>query len=71
MKYMLLIRGDESAAAHAAEGCGGWDTELRSRGILVGEGGLGWSAGQAASVRGTPGPAARYGTIEIRALWPQ
>jgi hypothetical protein len=26
-KYLLLIRGDESAAEHADDGCGGWDTE--------------------------------------------
>jgi hypothetical protein len=37
---MLLIRGDESAAAHANDGCGGWDTEMLRRGVLVGAGGL-------------------------------
>ena len=40
MKFMLLIRGDESAAAHAEDGCGGWDTEMMRRGVLVGAGGL-------------------------------
>jgi hypothetical protein len=34
MKYMLLICGDESAAAHADEGCGGWTEEMRRRGVL-------------------------------------
>jgi hypothetical protein len=24
MRYLLLIRGDESATAHADEGCFGW-----------------------------------------------
>ncbi|HEX6525032.1 MAG TPA: YciI family protein [Streptosporangiaceae bacterium] len=37
---MLLIRGDESAAEHANDGCGGWDTEMLRRGVLVGAGGL-------------------------------
>jgi len=37
---MLLIRGDESAAEHANDGCGGWDTEMLRRGVLVGGGGL-------------------------------
>ena len=39
-KYMLLIRGDESAAAHAEDGCDGWDTEMQARGVLVDVGGL-------------------------------
>jgi hypothetical protein len=40
MNYLLLIRGDESAAEHADDGCGGWDTEMVARGILVEAGGL-------------------------------
>jgi hypothetical protein len=39
-KYMLLIRGDESAAEHADDGCGSWDTEMQARGVLVDAGGL-------------------------------
>lgn len=34
MKYLLLICGDETAAAHAEEGCGGWTEEMQARGIL-------------------------------------
>jgi hypothetical protein len=37
---MLLICGDESAAEHADEGCGGWSEEMTERGVLVGGGGL-------------------------------
>ncbi|HEY3734100.1 MAG TPA: YciI family protein [Streptosporangiaceae bacterium] len=107
MKYMLLIGGDESAAAHAGDGCGGWDTEMRRRGVLKDARGLGPPA-EATTVRvradrllRTDGPfaetkeqiagycviecadleeaveiaarhpAAGYGVIEIRALWPQ
>jgi hypothetical protein len=40
VRFMLLIRGDESAEAHAQDGCGGWDTEMQRRGVLVGVGGL-------------------------------
>ena len=40
MKYMLLICGDESAAAHADDGCGGWTEEMQERGILRGGAGL-------------------------------
>jgi hypothetical protein len=40
MNYLLLIRGDESAAGHADDGCGGWDTEMAARGVLVEAGGL-------------------------------
>ncbi|MDQ2811684.1 MAG: YciI family protein [Actinomycetota bacterium] len=40
MKYLLLICGDESAAAHADDGCGGWMAELEQRGLLRGAGGL-------------------------------
>jgi hypothetical protein len=39
-RYMLLICGDETAAEHADEGCGGWSEEMASRGVLVGGGGL-------------------------------
>ncbi|MBN9101080.1 MULTISPECIES: YciI family protein [unclassified Pseudonocardia] len=40
MKYLLLICGDESAAAHADDGCGGWDVEMVRRGVLQGGAGL-------------------------------
>jgi hypothetical protein len=40
MKYLLLICGDESAAEHAEDGCGGWDTEMQERGVLRGAAGL-------------------------------
>jgi hypothetical protein len=40
VKYVLLICGDESAAAHADDGCGGWDTEMRARGVLTSAAGL-------------------------------
>ena len=41
MKYLLLICGDESAAAHADEGCGGWTEDLAERGMLQLTAGLG------------------------------
>jgi hypothetical protein len=37
---MLLICGDESAAAHANDGCGGWTEEMTARGVVRGGGGL-------------------------------
>jgi len=40
MRYLLLIREDESAAAHADDGCGGWSEEMLQRGVLQGGGGL-------------------------------
>jgi len=40
VQYMLLIRGDESAAAHADDGCGGWSERMLERGVLRGGGGL-------------------------------
>lgn len=40
MKYVLLICGDESAAAHANDGCAGWSEEMQSRGVLQGGAGL-------------------------------
>jgi hypothetical protein len=41
VKYLLLICGDEqSAAAHAEEGCGGWTEEMTERGLLQVSGGL-------------------------------
>jgi hypothetical protein len=40
VRYLLLICGDESAAAHAQEGCGGWMDEMQERGILRATGGL-------------------------------
>jgi hypothetical protein len=36
MKFLLLICGDESAAAHAEAGCGGWTQEMVRRGLLPG-----------------------------------
>jgi len=35
-----MICGDESAAACAGEGCGGWSEEMTSRGVLRGGAGL-------------------------------
>jgi hypothetical protein len=40
VNYMLLICGDESAAAHAEDGCGGWTEEMQRRGVLRGGAGL-------------------------------
>ena len=40
MRYLLLIRGDESAALHADDGCGGWSERMLERGVLRGGGGL-------------------------------
>ena len=40
MRYLLLIRGDESAAAHADDGCFGWTKRMAERGVLQGGGGL-------------------------------
>jgi len=40
VNYMLLICGDESAAAHADDGCGGWNEEMQARGVLRGGAGL-------------------------------
>jgi hypothetical protein len=40
MNYMLLIAGDESAAEHAEDGCGGWSEEMVARGVIRGGGGL-------------------------------
>src|ERR1700741_3365040 len=40
MRYLLLIRGDESAAAHADEGCFGWSERMAERGVLQGGGGV-------------------------------
>ncbi len=106
MQYLLLIRGDESAAAHADDGCGGWTEEMVRRGALRGGGGLRPPAeGKAVRVRrrqlllsdgpfaetkeqvggfciiecasldeaveaAARHPAATYGTIEVRELWP-
>ena len=56
MRYLLLIRGDESAAAHADEGCFGWSERMAERGEAV----------EVAAQH----PAAGYGTIEVRELWP-
>jgi hypothetical protein len=40
MNYLLMICGDESAADHAEDGCGGWSEEMASRGVLRGGAGL-------------------------------
>ena len=40
MQYLLLICGDESAAEHQNDGCGGWSEEMARRGIIRGGGGL-------------------------------
>jgi hypothetical protein len=40
VKYMLLMCGDESAEAHAQDGCGGWTEEMERRGVLRGGAGL-------------------------------
>jgi hypothetical protein len=107
VKYLLLIRGDESAAVHADDGCDGWSERMLERGVLRGGGGLRPPVeGKAVRVRRrqlllTDGPfaetkeqvggfcliecasfaeavevaaehpAATYGTIEVRELWPQ
>jgi len=40
VQYLLLICGDESAAAHAEEGRGGWTEEMTERGLLRATAGL-------------------------------
>ena len=106
MRYLLLIRGDESARAHADDGCGGWTERMLERGVLQGGGGLRPPAeGRAVRIRrrqlmvsdgpfaetkeqvggfclveaadldeavavAAEHPAATYGTIEVRELWP-
>ncbi|NEA32657.1 YciI family protein [Streptomyces sp. SID13031] len=40
MKYLLMICGDESAAEHANDGCGGWSEEMERRGVVRGGAGL-------------------------------
>jgi hypothetical protein len=40
VQYLLLIRGDESAALHAEDGCDGWTERMLERGVLRGGGGL-------------------------------
>jgi hypothetical protein len=40
VQYLLLICGEESAAEHADEGCGGWTQEMTERGLLRATGGL-------------------------------
>ena len=50
MRYLLLICGDESAAAHAEEGCGGWMEEMQARGVLQAAGGL-RPPGEASTIR--------------------
>jgi hypothetical protein len=37
---MLMICGDETAAEHAEDGCGGWSEEMIERGVLRGGAGL-------------------------------
>jgi hypothetical protein len=106
VQYLLLIRGDESAAVHADDGCDGWSERMLERGVLRGGGGLRPPAeGKAVRVRrrqlllsdgpfaetkeqvggfclieaadmdeavglAAAHPAATYGTIEVRELWP-
>jgi hypothetical protein len=106
VRYLLLIRGDESAAAHADDGCDGWSERMVERGVLRGGGGLRPPAeGKAVRVRrrqlmlsdgpfaetkeqvggfclieaanldeavevAAQHPAATYGTIEVREIWP-
>jgi hypothetical protein len=106
VKFLLLIRGDETAAAHADEGCGGWSEEMARRGVLRSASGLRPpTEGKAVRVRrrqlllsdgpfaetkeqvggfcliecadldeavkvAARHPAATYGTIEVRELWP-
>ncbi|MEU5261217.1 YciI family protein [Amycolatopsis sp. NPDC021455] len=40
MQYLLMICGDETAAEHRDDGCGGWSEELERRGKIRGGGGL-------------------------------
>jgi len=40
VKYLLMICGDETAEAHANDGCGGWSEEMESRGVVEGAAGL-------------------------------
>jgi len=40
VKYLLMICGDETAEAHANDGCGGWSEEMESRGVVEGGAGL-------------------------------
>jgi hypothetical protein len=35
-----MICGDETAAEHAADGCGGWSEEMERRGVVRGAAGL-------------------------------
>jgi hypothetical protein len=64
VKYLLLICGEESAAAHSGDGCGGWLAEMA--GFCVIE-----CADMAAAVEAAARhPAAGYGTIEIRPMLP-
>ncbi|MET7283224.1 YciI family protein [Kribbella sp. NPDC005582] len=50
MKYLLMIAGDESAAEHANDGCGGWSEEMEARGVVIGGAGL-YPPNEATSVR--------------------
>jgi len=40
MQYLMLICGDETAAEHRDDGCGGWSEEMERRGVIRGGGGL-------------------------------
>lgn len=40
MRYLLMIAGDETAAAHGNDGCGGWSEEMDRLGKVRGGGGL-------------------------------
>ena len=106
MRFLLLIRGDESAVVHADDGCDGWTERMLERGVLRGGGGLRPPAeGKAVRIRrrqlmlsdgpfaetkeqvggfcliecadmeealavAAEHPAATYGTIEVREIWP-
>lgn len=40
MRYLLLICGDEAAAAHANDGCGTWFEDMTRNGVLISAEGL-------------------------------
>ncbi len=64
MRYLLLICGDESAAAHAEDGCGGWTQEMVRRGLLPGTDGSLATSGSLAT--GGLRPPAEARTVRVR-----
>ncbi|GAA4535182.1 YciI family protein [Amycolatopsis samaneae] len=40
MRYLLMICGDETAAEHQHDGCGGWSEEMQRRGVILDGAGL-------------------------------